>query len=339
MTNILPVGKLPAEVLNQIITLIPQNDPRVLLGPGIGLDCAVLEFGEKRLVLKTEPITFASQEIGWYAVQIAVNDIATTGALPKWMMITALLPEGKTTPDSANKIFNQVAKACEDLKIVIIGGHTEITYGIERPILVSTLIGEVSAVDLITPKGVLCGDHILVTKGIPIEATALLAREFPQKIKGVLTDSEISEAQNFIYSPGISVLRDAQIATRIGGVHAMHDPTEGGIATALSEMAIACQKQIRVFPENIPMPALSVKICTIFGLDPLGTIASGALLLAVDPEKAKEIISALNQAGIIAADIGTVYSGDAEVLIHSGGDLLPIKKFSRDEITRVYETI
>lgn len=339
MTNFLPVGKLPAELLNQMITSMPQNDPRVVLGPGIGLDCAVLKFGEKCLVLKTEPITFASQEIGWYAVQIAVNDIATTGALPKWMMMTALLPEGKTTPDSANEIFQQVARACEDLKIDIIGGHTEITYGINRPILVSTLIGEVNEKNLITPRGALTGDHILVTKGIPIEATALLAREFPEKIKGFLTDSEVAEAQKFIYSPGINVLRDAQIATQIGGVHAMHDPTEGGIATALNEMAIACQKQIRLSSEKIPMPALSVKICNIFSLDPLGTIASGALLLAVDPKKSSEIISALKQAGIIAADIGTVCEGDPQVLIQSGGDLRPIKSFTRDEITRVYETI
>lgn len=338
MSDFFPVGKLPAEVLAKIIAAMPQNDPRVLVGPGIGLDCAVLDFGEKRLVLKIEPITFASREVGWYAVQIAVNDIATTGAVPKWMLLTALLPEGKTTSASANEIVQQVADTCRSLGISMIGGHTEITYGIDRPILVSTVIGEIDQDDLITPKGAQPGDHILVTKGIPIEATALLAREFPERLTAAFSSAEIEAAQAYLFSPGISVFRDAQIAVEVGGVHAMHDPTEGGIATALWEMAAASQKRFNIDPAKIPMPELSVRICKEFGLDPLGTIASGALLLTVAAEQVPPLLAAYQAAGILAADIGTVTTGIPDVFEPVNGVDQPLRRFTRDEITRVYET-
>lgn len=338
MTEFFPVGKLPADVLANILAKMPQHDPRVRLGPGIGLDCAVIDFGETNLVFKIEPITFASSEIGWYAVQIAVNDISTTGALPKWMLLTALLPEGKTTEASADEIFKQVSQTCADLGIDVIGGHTEITYGIDRPILVSTVIGEVPQDQLITPKGALAGDHILVTKGIPIEATALLAREFPERLSAVLTPEEIAMAQQYLFDPGISVFKDARIAVQCGGVHAMHDPTEGGIATALLEMATASQKQLVIDPTKIPMPALSLRICRQFDLDPLGTIASGALLLAVDPSAVDGMLAAYQSEGILAADIGLIHDGAADVLELHDRQTVPLRRFVRDEITRVYET-
>ncbi len=334
---ILPVGKLPAELLAQLIASLPSQGERVALGPGIGLDCAVLEFGDTCLVLKAEPITFASQEIGWYAVQIAVNDIVTTGAVPRWMMLTALLPEGKTTPESVAEISRQVAKSCRELSIALIGGHTEITYGIDRPILVTNMIGEVARKGLITPRGALPGDHLLLTKGIPIEATALLSREFPERLAGILSPQEIAEAQGFLYKPGISVHLDAQIAAASGGVHAMHDPTEGGLATALWELATASQRSLRVDLSAVPIPPLSAKVCQAFGLDPLGTIASGALLLACDPQKSERILNELHQQGIAGSIIGEVAEGPANVIARCETGWEPLKKYTRDEITRVYE--
>jgi hydrogenase maturation factor len=220
----------------------------------------------------------------------------------------------------------------------VIGGHTEVTYGIDRPILVSTVIGEVPHDELITPKGALAGDHILVTKGIPIEATALLAREFPERLSAVLTPEEIALAQQYLFEPGISVFKDARIAVQCGGVHAMHDPTEGGIATALLEMATASQKQLVIDPTKIPMPALSLRICRQFGLDPLGTIASGALLLAVDPSIVDTMLAAYQREGILAADIGFIRDGASDVLELHDRKAVPLRRFARDEITRVYET-
>lgn len=153
MTNILPVGKLPMEMLARLLNQTEIKDDRVLVGPGIGMDCAVLDLGEKLLVLKSDPITFATDEIGWYAVQINANDLATTGATPRWMMVTVLLPEGKTDEALIQEINDQLQQACAKLGISVIGGHTEVTYGIDRPLLSSTLIGEVEREKLITPRG------------------------------------------------------------------------------------------------------------------------------------------------------------------------------------------
>ncbi len=333
----LPVGKLPAEILAKIIAQAPTADSQVLLGPGIGLDCAVLDFGDTCLVLKSEPITFASQQLGWYAVQIAVNDVVTTGALPKWMLLTVLLPGKKTSPGLVEEISAQVFDACRAHNIALIGGHTEITHDLDRPILVTTLLGEVDKTELITPKGAQAGDRVLVTKGVPIEAAALLAREFPNRLADVLSPEEIREAQDYIYTPGISVFRDARTAIQAGQVTAMHDPTEGGIVTALWELAEACGHTILVDPAKIPIPPLARKICAAFDLDPLGAIASGALLLTVTSDSVDAILAALAYGKIPAVEIGIVQDGQSQVIAQTPTGSHPMGKFSRDEIARVYE--
>lgn len=331
--TILPLGKLPPELLEKIITTAPGGDPRVVLGPGIGLDCAVLDIGPELLVLKAEPITFVTDSIGWYALQIAANDIATTGAAPRWYLVTLLLPERRTTPALVEEIARQAHDACRHLGVTIIGGHTEITYGLDRPILIGTLIGEVRREDLVTPRGAQPGDAVLLTKGVPVEATAILAREFPERLAGALSLDEIEQARNFLYRPGISVLRDAQVARAAGRVSAMHDPTEGGLAAALWEMAQACGHAFRIDPAAVPIPALAGRVCAIFGLDPLATIASGALLLTAPPGDADAITRALHEAGIDCTRIGVVEAGEPQVWTPAG--LLP--RPSRDEITKVYE--
>ncbi len=149
------------------------------------------------------------------------------------------------------------------------GGHTEITAGLERPILVGTLIGEVERERLITPRGASPGDRILLTKGVPIEATAILAREFPERLNGVLNPDELQQARDFLHDPGISVLREARLAVQAGRVTAMHDPTEGGVACALWELAEASDRSLVVDPATIPVPALAARVCQAFGLDPL----------------------------------------------------------------------
>ena len=188
MTDILPIGKLSTPLLSQFLSQIPTPDPQVVVGPGIGLDCAVIRTGKQLLVFKSDPITFATDEIGWYAIQVNVNDIVTTGALPRWFLTTLLLPAGRTTAEFVEQINKQLSQACQQMGITIIGGHTEITAGLDRPLVIGTIIGEVAPSNLITPCGAKPNDRILVTKGVPIEATALLARELPQLLAKVLTN-------------------------------------------------------------------------------------------------------------------------------------------------------
>lgn len=337
MKNSLPVGKLPPALLSKFIQKAPTGDPRVVLGPGIGLDCAVLDAGETLWVFKSEPITFATDNIGWYTVQIAANDIATTGAAPRWMLLTLLLPEGKTTPELVEMIGEQVNDACRQMGITVIGGHTEITHTLDRPIVNATLIGEVTRERLVTPRGASPGDRILLTNGVPIEATAILAREFAPKLGAVLSAEELRQAQNFLFDPGISVTPAAQAALAAGHVTAMHDPTEGGVATALWELAEAAQVSLCVNLDAIPIPDLSKTICNYFDINPLAAIASGALLLTTPPGQADAIISGLSAAGITCSDIGFVEKGPVGVWCHDCKERTPLIQPQRDEIARVYE--
>ena len=337
MPSTLPVGKLPASLLEKLISQAPISDTRVLFGPGIGRDCAVLDMGERLLVVKTDPITFATQEIGWYAVQVNTNDIATTGAIPRWFMLTLLLPESSTTPELVETITAQVYSACRELGISVVGGHTEITYGLDRPILVGTLIGEVDRDKLVTPQGANTGDSILLTKGVPIEATSIIAHEFPDRLAEFLASEEIQQAKDYLHDPGISVLRDAQIATEAGKVTAMHDPTEGGLASALWELAIASQRTLVFDPSLVLVPPLPAKICQALELDPLAAIASGALLLTAPPQDAEAICRALHNQDIPCQVIGTVYEGTATVWKQTPNGRQTLPQPSRDEVARLFD--
>ena len=335
--NMLPLGKLPPELLAKLLKEAPNFDQRLMVGPGIGLDCAVVALDETCLVFKSDPITFATDEIGWYAVQVNANDIATTGATPRWFLVTVLLPEDKVTSEDAEKISRQIYEACASLEISVIGGHTEITYGLERPIIAGTMIGEVPRQDLITPKGASPGEQILLTKGIPIEGTAILAREFVQQLEEQYTRKEIQQARAYLYDPGISVVRDAHLAIQAGKVSAMHDPTEGGLSGALWELAEACGHRLVIDPEVVYIPAIAQKICKFFKINPMETIASGALLLTAPAEDAARICDSLRGEGLNCSVIGQVESGPSQVLQSTPEGIIPLPRPERDEIARIFE--
>jgi hydrogenase expression/formation protein HypE len=335
--GVLPVGKLPIDLLSELLAGAPVSDPRVRLGPGVGLDCAVIDLGPNLLVMKSDPITFVTEDVGWYLVQVNANDIATTGAVPRWMMVTLMLPEGVTTVDSVKAIAVQIFKACQELGISLVGGHTEITFGIDRPLVAGTILGEVDHDRLVLPNGARPGDRLLLTKGVPIEGTAILASEFSDRVTEIFTPEEISIARGFLYEPGISILKDAKLATAAGKVTAMHDPTEGGLAAALWELADASRCSIYFEPTAVQIPDLSGRICRYFGLDPLSTIASGALLLSVDPKDALSIQRSLQEAGISCAEIGSIEQGPAGVWKSGDSGRVIFPRPMRDEIARLFE--
>ena len=334
----LPLGKLPAPLLSKLLDSASIDDPQVLLGPGVGLDCAIIEFGDRLLVLKSDPITFTTETIGQYLIQINANDIATTGGRPRWLLVTLLLPKGKTTEESATELFQQIVEASERLGISIVGGHTEVTYGIDRVLAIGTLIGEVEKRNLVTPQGALPGHRILLTKGLAIEATAIAARDFAERLKPHLSDQEIRTAANYLNNPGIGITRDVQIAMEAGIISAMHDPTEGGLASALWELAHACGCMLVVYPDRIQVSPLTKKICQILEINPLSSISSGALLLTAPSTDSEAIIDSLLEQDIPCADIGCVEQGSPAVFMEEGADRTKLPWPERDEITRLYES-
>jgi len=331
--NSFPLGKLPPEELDRLFTHLSKDDPRILSGPGVGFDCAVIDFGETLLVAKSDPITFTGEDIGWYVVQINANDIATTGAHPKWFLSTILLPEGKGNKELAENIFIQIEQACRELGITVIGGHTEITVGIDRPILAGTMLGEVPRGSLITPQGARPGDALLLTKGVPIEAGSILAREYEAPLAG-LDQEIILRARDYIKNPGISVVNEAQIATRVGGVTAMHDPTEGGILCALWELADAAEVGLIVQLDAIPILYEAERMCDILDVDPLAAIASGALLLTVEKDSLEKQLLEINKSGIQVSQIGWTIEQKG---VFAEGDLQRIPRPKRDALSDLFE--
>jgi hydrogenase expression/formation protein HypE len=246
-----------------------------------------------------------------------------------------LLPDGQTEAQMVEEIFRQVAETCQELGIVLCGGHTEITHGLERPIAIGVLLGEVEKGDLVRTSGALVGDDLILTKGIAIEGTAILAREAKDRLAGLVDDEILERGYGFLHDPGISVLRDARIAVKAGRVHAMHDPTEGGLATGLWELAHSAGKGVVVDLEHVHLFEETASLCCALDLDPLGLIASGALLLAVEPEDSAQILAALSAEGIAAAVIGQVVHGPAMVQAKEKEGLRQLPVFEQDELTRV----
>jgi hydrogenase maturation factor len=327
-------GKLNIELLSKLIKKYSgYQSNRVVLGPKIGEDAAVIDFPEKYLVAKADPITFATDEIGWYAVNINANDIATRGAKPKWFLSTILLPQN-STEDLAEKIFSQIDNACKQLGISVIGGHTEVTYGIDRPIVSGFMLGEVEKDKLIKTSGAKVGDDVLLTKGIAIEGTAVIAREKESELrKKGYDNSFIEKCKNYLYSPGISVVKDALIASRYE-IHSMHDPTEGGLLAGLWEIAKVSGKGMLVYKDKIKVLPESKKLCREFGLDVYRTLASGCLLLTVNPKDTGKLLADYKNNGIKAWKIGKIMDSCYGIKLENGEE---IEYLEKDEITKIFE--
>ncbi|MEA3407561.1 MAG: AIR synthase family protein [Chloroflexota bacterium] len=335
--DVFSTGKLPLDLLNKLLQRYTRPDDRLIAGPSVGEDVAAIDMGDRYIVVKTDPITFASDQIGWYAVHVNANDVATSGACPRWMLNTILLPDDQTTPKLVETIFAQLHQACEALDITLVGGHTEVTWGLNRPIVVGVLIGEVPREELITTAGAQEGDHILLAKGIPIEATALIARERADELRRRGYEEEFLErAKNYLYEPGISVVDAARIAAKHPGVHAMHDPTEGGLATGLHELALAAGTGLVLYADDVPVTREGKRLCEEYGLDPLGTIASGALIITVAPEEKAALMETYQKAHIPCACIGRILPAKDGVCMIRSGERLPLPRFEQDEIARIF---
>jgi hydrogenase expression/formation protein HypE len=336
--NVLKTGKLDIQILRRLLHQYSTTDERVLVGPQIGEDAAAIDMGKEVLIVATDPITFATNEIGYYSVIVNANDIATTGAEPKWYTVTILLPEAQGTEVLVDSIFQQIHQACRKLSICLIGGHTEITYGLDRPILVGQMIGEVRGERLITTGGAKPGDVVLLSKGICIEGTSLIAREKEEALvsRGISTDL-VERAQGFLFDPGISVVEEARLAFRAGRVTSMHDPTEGGLANGLHELSMAAGVEIQVEKDRIPIYEESQVLCEAFGLDPLGVIGSGALLITASPPEAEKILKRARRHGVPVTMIGRIQAlGPPSVTMVTSKGYEPLPYFERDEVLKVF---
>ncbi|MBD3290988.1 hydrogenase expression/formation protein [candidate division KSB1 bacterium] len=333
----LPTGKLPHEILVPLLEKYTMKPEDVIVGAKIGEDATVIDVGEKYLLAKTDPITFVTDEIGYYTININANDIACKGGLPKWFLATLLLPENNTTRKMVDAIFSQLHKSCEKLNIAFCGGHTEITYGLQRPIIIGMMLGEVEKDKFVDTVKVGAGDDILLTKGIAIEATSIIAREREAELTEMFSSELVQQSKNYLYDPGISVLHEAQIATGFDDIHAMHDPTEGGIAAGLFEIAKAANVGLKIEYDMIDILAECKLLCDVYELDPLGIIASGALLIVCNASVSQGLMEAFEKEEINACRIGKIMPRNYGMkIISPDGEATELPYFAQDEITKFF---
>lgn len=328
-------GKLPNDLLENFLDGFDFHDPSVLINAGVGEDAAAVDVErEEVLVIKSDPITFATDAIGHYAVLINANDIATSGAIPRWFLTTMLFPPG-VTASFIRQVMHELESVCRRWSITLCGGHTEITDAVTRPVITGMLAGTVTKNRLIDKRNITPGDNVLLTKALAVEGTAIIAREFSDRL-GVLgmTESDIETCKQLLFS--ISILEEAQIACNCGGVSAMHDITEGGLATALMELSIAGEHRIRVNMDRIPIFEQTQKMCHLLGIDPMGLIGSGSLLICSRKHETATMMDRIRDAGIDIARIGEVMEAGRGVEAVSNGGPAVWPSFEVDEITRLY---
>ena len=320
----LPPGKIPIEILKEVVFKnLGANRGEVTLGPTAGVDGAVLDFGAKNAIVSMDPITGAVERIGWEAINVNANDIATFGVEPAFFFSCIMLPENADSK-IVETISTQMHNAAKDLGIAIVGGHCESTPGLSNPIVVGCIMGLTEKGKYVTAAGAKAGDKLILTKSAGIEGTAILATDREAQLLKTFNPTLLETAKGF-YSQ-ISIVKDALTAFRAGGVHAMHDPTEGGILSGIHELADAAGLGVRVFEEKITVEPETAKICRFYEIDPLQLISSGALLIAAEPQATDKIVESLCREHIYAEVIGEFSPNpNKRVLIHKDGsvEMLP----------------
>ncbi len=326
-------GKLPAALLSRLLGSLGQADDSVLVGPGVGRDAAAIEFGDRVLVVKTDPITFATEGAAAYLVDVNANDLACMGARPRWLLVTSMFPEGTTTGD-VERLFLELTEVCLDRGVSLVGGHTEVTPGIDRALLVGTMLGDASHADLLRPGGARAGDDLYLARGIAIEGTALLARQLRAVLIPLVGEDLVDRAAALFDAPGISVVADASILREVPGVRALHDPTEGGLGNGVRELAVAAGCGVLLERDAVPILPETAAIASALGLDPLGMLASGALLVAAAPAAGEPLREAASASGIPLARIGSLTPAGAGLLLKSGDTVQPLPEWTTDEAGR-----
>jgi hydrogenase expression/formation protein HypE len=327
----LPPGKIPVDILKEVVFKnLGAERKEVTVGPSAGIDGAVLDLGTKSLIVSMDPITGAVERIGWLAVNVNANDVATFGVEPAFLFSCILLPENSDRK-MVEVICTQMDAAAKDLGIAIVGGHCESTMGLTNPIVVSCVLGLTEKGRYVTAGGAETGDKLILTKSAGIEGTAILASDREAELKKTVSATVLQNAKNFYTQ--ISVVKDALSAYRTGGVHAMHDPTEGGVAGGIHEMADASGLGVKVFEEAIPVQPETAKICSHFGIDALQLIGSGALLISAEAKFAEEIIKNLEEQQIQASIIGDFLENAGErLLVRKNCKVLALPRPSSDHL-------
>ncbi len=330
-------GKVPPEILKSVVfNFLGAGDDRVILGPALGQDASLIRVGDKILVASTDPITGSVEDIGWLAVNVNANDIATFGVQPLWFLVSILLPPGSTS-DDVGHIMHQINAAALKIGVTIAGGHTEITEGIDRPIVVGFMLGMCELGQYVTSAGARPNDALILTKTVALEGTAILATEGAEYLTERIDPALIQEAQKM--RELISVVLDGVTAFKTGYVTAMHDPTEGGLAGGIHEICDASNVGVRIYKDKIPVHPATEEICAALNIDILRLISSGCMLITCDPVHANDVVTELETHDIKASVIGEILQDpEMRVIVDSDGTS-PLPRPGTDALWDALKTV
>nr|MDO8117153.1 AIR synthase-related protein [Candidatus Sigynarchaeota archaeon] len=344
-------GKLPHAILRDFLGKYTNasSDPRVLNSPALGDDAAVIDMGVYCIVSKMDPITMAIENLGYYVVNINANDVVTKGAEPRWFQVTLLFPE-ETEKQDIERVFYDIKKTCEELGVSIIGGHTEVTPVVKQPVAIGNMMGEVLKQPLVTEAkpGVVEkehliqstkvqeGDDVIILKGIGIEGTASIASERPNVLKDKgFNDDFITRCKAYLRAPGINASTPAIAAFKAGKIHAMHDPTEGGLGNALNELSELTGFGFKLYKDRIRVYPETQQLCEALGLDPMYLLSSGSMIIIAPPEETIKVVRAIRNLKLDAAVVGSVVNKNEGIYFMQSGEKIPMKGYQEDEIIKV----
>jgi hydrogenase maturation factor len=324
------MGKVPLHLLDQaVFKYLGAKRDDIVFGPSRGEDAAIVRVGRDLLALHCDPISGAYSRIGWIAMNIATNDIATRGVRPRWAVSCILLPEGS---DEAllESICRDMDTAAKELGVGIVGGHSEVTPGLDHPIVIVFPVGVAEKGRYVTCSSAKPGGKIILTKSAAIEGTAILASDRAEPLARRFGEEFVERCRSFFGR--LSVMKEALLAFEFGGVQAMHDPTEGGLAGGLNELADAAKVGFRIYEDKIPVALETEKICRFFEIDPLRLISSGSLIIVADSESVEGISSRVDDAGIPSIVIGEIVEGGNRIIVRKGGKEEPLPMPLSDEL-------
>ncbi len=325
----LPDGKLEPDLLGDLIRYTSDH-PDVLVGPSVGEDAAVVR-GEDRIIVTADPITFTEEDIGTYVIAVNCNDIVAMGGIPRYFTTTILLPTG-TRSEDLEDVFARISEAATAADVLWVGGHTEVTSAVNRIVVSGGGVGMLHRQPTTTASA-RPGQLVVLTKWVALEGTTLVARERDEECRRAL-GTQYDTVLRWLYDPGIAIVAEGRVlADRM--IAAAHDPTEGGLATGVQEIAARSGVGMVLKQEAIPIRDETRTICDLFGLDPLGMLSSGCYLFTAEPSEARVCTDLLHSSGIGAAIIGETTDEPGRVVMRGPRGTVDVPTFTRDECLKI----
>jgi hydrogenase maturation factor len=337
----LPTGKISPDLLGRLLSRLRPPGADVVIGPAVGEDAAVVRPGRGALIVaKSDPITLTGHAMGRHLVQVNANDLAVMGATPRWLLLTVLLPPGRMAARQFALIMQEVRQACDEAKIALVGGHSEVTDGLSRPVAVGAMIGEVSGSRLLDKRTIRPGDELFMTGAVAVEGTAALAQDLGPALRARGVSAKLlRRAGDLLDDPGISIVREAGIAMAVEHVKALHDPTEGGIIAAVLELGLRSGCGVLLEADSVPVLPETLSLCRALGLDPLRLLASGSLLIAATPGSGEALAAAFAGEKVGVTGIGRFLPRRRGSWAVTGGERSPLRTPDRDELVRARDLL